>query len=95
MLALIACAPSLGVAACGRPQPAAGVIVTERLRGPFDVVERRALFGRSIDRFDSPQSLPAVCDVLVEGFYTDKDASGGWSSAASCAASGRSPVRSL
>jgi len=49
--------------------------VTERLRGPFDVAERRALFGRSIDRFDCPQSLPPVRDLLVEGFYTDKDAS--------------------
>ncbi|HEX7513315.1 MAG TPA: hypothetical protein VF464_08065, partial [Candidatus Methylomirabilis sp.] len=48
-LALFACALWLGVAACGRPQPVAGVIVTERLRGPFDVAERRALFGRSID----------------------------------------------
>jgi len=74
-LALFACALWLGVAACGRPQPIAGVIVTERLRGPFDVAERRALFGRSIDRFDCPQSLPPVRDVLVEGFYTDKDAS--------------------
>jgi poly(beta-D-mannuronate) lyase len=74
-LALSACALWLGVAGCGRPQPVAGVIVTERLRGPFDVAERRALFGRSIDRFDCPQSLPPVRDVLVEGFYTDKDAS--------------------
>jgi len=74
-LALFACALWLGVAACSRPQPIAGVIVTERLRSPFDVAERRALFGRSIDRFDCPQSLPPVRDVLVEGFYTDKDAS--------------------
>ena len=49
--------------------------MTERLWGPFDVAERRALLGRSIDRFDCPQPLPPVRDVLVEGFYTDKDAS--------------------
>jgi poly(beta-D-mannuronate) lyase len=77
MLLLVAgaCALWLGLAACGGPQPSVGVIVTERLRGPFDVAARRALFGRSVERFECPSPLLAVRDVTVEGFYADKDSS--------------------
>jgi len=75
LLAAVACVFGLGLAACGGPQPSAGVIVTVRLRDPFDVAERRALFGSSVERFECPPPLPAVRDVTAEGYYADKDAS--------------------
>jgi poly(beta-D-mannuronate) lyase len=75
LLALLVAVIGLAVTACGPSQRPVGVILTERLRTPFDVAERRALFGRSLDRFDCPPVLAPMRDVLVEGFYTDKDGS--------------------
>lgn len=65
----------LGAAACGTPSPRPGVIVTDRLRPPFSVEERRALLGRAVGPFTCPVTLPAVRDVVVQGFYADRDAS--------------------
>jgi len=75
LLVGVACLLWLGLAACGGPQPTAGVIVTPRLRDPFDVAERRSLFGRSVERFECPPALPPVRDVTVDGYFADKDAS--------------------
>ncbi len=65
----------LGLAACGGPQPNTGVIVTTRLLDPYDVAERRVLFGRSVERFECPPVVPPVRDLTLEGYYADKDAS--------------------
>jgi poly(beta-D-mannuronate) lyase len=45
----------------------------EPLRPPFDVEQRRALFGQDVGRFTCPPPTPAVRDVLVDGFYVDRD----------------------
>lgn len=70
------CALGVALAACGsQPRIPGGVIVTDRLRPPFDVEERRTLFGRALGTFACPAPIPAVRDVTVGGFYTDRDAS--------------------
>jgi poly(beta-D-mannuronate) lyase len=66
----------LGLTACGsQPRLPGGVIVTDRLRPPFNIEERRALFGRALGAFACPASIPAVRDVMVGGFYADRDSS--------------------
>jgi len=49
--------------------------VTDRLRPPFSVAERRALVGRPLGTFACPAQIPAVRDVTVGGYYADRDAS--------------------
>jgi poly(beta-D-mannuronate) lyase len=75
-LAVCGCAVWLGLTACGGPsQRPSGVIVTDRLRPPFSVAERRALVGRPLGTFACPVPIPAVRDVTVGGYYADRDAS--------------------
>jgi len=77
LVALACLGPLLvALAACARtPPPSPGVIRTERLRPPFNIEARRALFGQEIGQFTCPKPTPAVKDVLVDGFYADKDSS--------------------
>jgi poly(beta-D-mannuronate) lyase len=66
----------LALTACGgQPRLPGGVIVTERLRPPFTVEERRAVFGGALGTFACPAPIPAVRDVTVGGFYADRDSS--------------------
>jgi poly(beta-D-mannuronate) lyase len=70
------CALCLALTACGAPSPRpGGVIVTDRLRPPFSVEERRALLGRPAEPFLCPTPIPPVRDVTVGGFYADRDSS--------------------
>jgi poly(beta-D-mannuronate) lyase len=65
----------LELAGCGGPQPVTGVIVTTRLLAPYDVAQRRVLFGRGVGRFECPPVVPPVRDLTIEGYYADKDSS--------------------
>ncbi len=69
------CVLWLGAAACGGPSHHPGVVVTERLKPPFSVEERRALAGRPLEPFTCPAPPPAARDVTVGGFYADRDSS--------------------
>ena len=67
---------AVGAAACGGPSKhPGGVIVTDRLRPPFGIEERRAVFGRALGAFACPAPIAAVRDLTVGGYYTDRDSS--------------------
>ncbi len=57
----------------GRSGP--GVVMTERVRPPFLVEERRALFGQPLGKFACPPPISPVRDLIVEGFFADRDGS--------------------
>jgi poly(beta-D-mannuronate) lyase len=66
-----------GLAGCFRPAPPppAGLVRMERIRPPFDVEQRRAIFGQDIGAFTCPKPSPTVRDVLVDGFSAEQDSS--------------------
>jgi poly(beta-D-mannuronate) lyase len=57
----------------GRSGP--GVVLTERVRPPFIVEERRALLGQPLGRFSCPPPTAPVRDLTPESFYGDRDGS--------------------